>query len=146
MKVCLDIFQVQKGWMGTGCTDKGIGALILPHADRAKIKEELECCFSGWEFTQSVLKRGPFDDRDRKELIRDLRSYFEGERKELHYEVDWECCGYTDFQKKALMSTYRIPYGISKTYREVAEDSGHPRAYRAAGGAMNKNRIPLVVP
>ena len=39
-----------------------------------------------------------------------------------------------------------MPYGRTATYRELAERAGNPRASRAVGTVMNRNRIPIVLP
>ncbi len=48
------------------------------------------------------------------------------------------------FTKKVLMVVKRIPRGKVLTYKEVARRAGKPRAYRAVGNIMNKNRNPKV--
>lgn len=40
----------------------------------------------------------------------------------------------------------RIPYGETRSYKEVAEGIGHPRAFRAVGRANAHNPIPLIIP
>ena len=40
----------------------------------------------------------------------------------------------------------RVPYGETTTYGELARHVGHPRAARAVGTVMNRNRIPIVLP
>jgi O-6-methylguanine DNA methyltransferase len=40
----------------------------------------------------------------------------------------------------------RVPYGETTTYGELARRVGHPRAARAVGTVMNRNRIPIVLP
>lgn len=45
-----------------------------------------------------------------------------------------------DFTRKVLAVVRAIPKGRVLTYRQVAEKAGHPRAYRAVGNLMNKNR------
>ena len=40
----------------------------------------------------------------------------------------------------------RIDYGRTRTYQEVAELVGNPRAVRAVGTACATNPLPLVVP
>ena len=45
-----------------------------------------------------------------------------------------------------LRATASIPYGEVMTYGEVAEHAGSPRGARAAGNALNKNPVPIVVP
>jgi len=40
----------------------------------------------------------------------------------------------------------KIPYGETLSYREVALRAGFPRAFRAAGGALGRNPLPIIVP
>lgn len=44
------------------------------------------------------------------------------------------------------MELLNIPYGETRTYKEIAINIGVPKAYRAVGGALNKNPILIVVP
>ncbi len=39
-----------------------------------------------------------------------------------------------------------IPYGETRTYKQIAESIGSPKACRAIGGANNKNPISIIVP
>lgn len=48
------------------------------------------------------------------------------------------------FRAKVLEVVKRIPKGKTMTYAEVARKAGSPRAYRAVGNIMNKNRDPQV--
>jgi O-6-methylguanine DNA methyltransferase len=50
------------------------------------------------------------------------------------------------FQKRVLRAVLSIPRGETRSYRQIAEQIGDPRAYRAVGNALNKNPLPLVVP
>lgn len=52
----------------------------------------------------------------------------------------------TSFQNKVWKELLNIPYGETITYKEMAERIGHPKAYRAVGGALNKNPISIIVP
>lgn len=52
----------------------------------------------------------------------------------------------TEFQKKVLAELYKIPYGSSVTYGELAERAGVPRAYRAVGSAVGKNPFLIAIP
>ena len=54
--------------------------------------------------------------------------------------------GYTDFQQRVLRQCRRIAYGRTVTYAELGGRAGAPRAARAVGGVMARNRIPLVIP
>ena len=46
----------------------------------------------------------------------------------------------TSFQSKVYKVVKNIPKGKTLTYKEVAGLSGYPRAYRAVGNILNKNR------
>ena len=45
-----------------------------------------------------------------------------------------------------MLTAKEIPYGETRTYRWLAEQSGFPRAYRAVGGVMKINPLPLIIP
>lgn len=78
------------------------------------------------------------------QLRRELDEYFEGERRRFDVGVDRALLG--PFAKKVLGRTARIPYGKVSTYAEVAAAAGSPRASRAAGNALARNPIPIVIP
>jgi methylated-DNA-[protein]-cysteine S-methyltransferase len=75
---------------------------------------------------------------------RELDEYFEGRRNAFDLEVDWQLMG--DFQRRVLSATAAIPFGGHSSYGQVAEQAGNPRAYRAAGTALGRNPIPIVIP
>ena len=50
------------------------------------------------------------------------------------------------FHQEVLRATARIPRGEVRTYGELAEVVGRPRAARAVGTAMARNPIPLLIP
>lgn len=52
----------------------------------------------------------------------------------------------TEFQKKVWKQLTYIPYGETRTYKEIAVAIGNPKASRAVGMANNKNPITIVVP
>lgn len=52
----------------------------------------------------------------------------------------------TEFQHRVWLALRNIPYGETRTYAQIAEAIGNPRAYRAVGMANNVNPIPLIVP
>ena len=106
----------------------------------------------GLEPSESELRRlvrvyGPGvvpDHRRSSRLARELEQYFNGKRREFDIEVDLS--GLTPFQTKVLAATAKIPFGAVSTYQAVARRAGNERASRAAGGALNQNPIPIVVP
>ncbi len=74
---------------------------------------------------------------------RQLTEYFAGERREFALPL---CPKGTAFQQKVWQALQTIPYGETRSYRQVAEAIGHPKAYRAVGGANHKNPIMIVIP
>ncbi len=52
----------------------------------------------------------------------------------------------TDFERRVLLEAARIPRGETRSYGEVAELAGSPRAARAVGNAMHGNPFPVVIP
>ena len=84
------------------------------------------------------------DHRRSSALARELDQYFSGKRKT--FDVDVDLSGLTPFQSRVLVATARIPFGEVTTYGTIAKRAGNANASRAAGGALNSNPIPIVVP
>ena len=72
-----------------------------------------------------------------------LTEYFEGKRKQFDVPVFFT--GST-FQIKVWKEVLKIPYGQTKSYQEIAELIGNPKASRAIGMALHKNPIPFIIP
>ncbi|WP_297377471.1 methylated-DNA--[protein]-cysteine S-methyltransferase [uncultured Helcococcus sp.] len=87
-------------------------------------------------------------DNDRKTdftdlVYKEIIEYLNGER--ISFDFPYELEG-TDFQKKVWKELARIPYGETRTYKEIASAIGNKNASRAVGMANNKNPIMIVVP
>jgi methylated-DNA-[protein]-cysteine S-methyltransferase len=78
------------------------------------------------------------------ETRRELDDYFAGKRTVFDLELDLR--GLSGFTLRVLDELARVPYGQTATYGELAEHAGNPRASRAVGMVMNRNRIPIVLP
>lgn len=72
-----------------------------------------------------------------------IMEYFQGMRRTFTFP--YELRG-TDFQKKVWHALCDIPYGETRTYKEIAAAVGNPKACRAVGMANNKNPIAIAVP
>ena len=83
------------------------------------------------------------NDSEFDEVRRELGEYFEGKRES--FDVPLEADG-TDFQRDVLGALQQIPYGETRTYGEIAEHLGKPRASRAVGAANGRNPIPILIP
>jgi methylated-DNA-[protein]-cysteine S-methyltransferase len=75
---------------------------------------------------------------------RELDEYFEGRRHAFDLPLDLRAL--PSFTVEVLRELARVPYGETTTYGALAARVGRPRAARAVGTVMNRNRIPIVLP
>ncbi|MDD5887247.1 MAG: methylated-DNA--[protein]-cysteine S-methyltransferase [Oscillospiraceae bacterium] len=73
----------------------------------------------------------------------ELKEYFAGKRRRFDLPLAPEG---TNFQKNVWAQLQNIPYGETRTYRELAEMTGNAKAARAVGMANHCNSILIVVP
>ena len=88
---------------------------------------------------EAVEKETPLLKKTKKQL----KEYFAGKRKE--FDLPLAPSG-TPFQMKCWEGLRTIPYGETRTYRDIAAYAGNPKAVRAAGGANHNNPISVIVP
>lgn len=72
-----------------------------------------------------------------------LEAYFAGELKE--FTVELRLNG-TAFQRGVWDQLRKIPYGETRSYGELAEALGNPKASRAVGLANGRNPVGIIVP
>lgn len=75
---------------------------------------------------------------------RELKEYLQGKRTAFTIPIDWT--PFTTFQREALQAVFRIPYGETRTYIDIAREIDRPHAYRAVGAANAMNPMPIIVP
>lgn len=73
-----------------------------------------------------------------------ILDYLSGKVKNI--SLDTYFLSGTDFEKKVWNTAVLIPYGKTLSYRELAEKTGFPLAWRAVGTALGHNPVMLVVP
>jgi len=93
----------------------------------------------------SDLKRTEYSDF-LDEVLGRFSEYFAGARKNLGLEFDLKATGLTGFPRRVLRQTSKIPYGRTRTYREIAENAGRPDGYRQVLSTLMTNPLPLVIP
>ncbi len=64
---------------------------------------------------------------------------------EMGFDLPMEPAG-TPFQKKVWQALYAIPYGETRSYKQIAEEIGNPKACRAVGMANHRNPIMIMIP
>jgi len=83
------------------------------------------------------------DDRRSKNVLNQIKKYLKGELQRFDCKLDFKG---TTFQKKVWSALAKIPYGQTRSYKEIAQSIGHPKAFRAVGNANGQNSIPLIIP
>lgn len=77
------------------------------------------------------------------ETERQLTEYFAGTRN--RFELELEFVG-TEFQKKVWAALLTIPFGETRSYSQIAQQIGNPKAVRAVGAANGRNPISIIAP
>lgn len=78
-----------------------------------------------------------------KAAKKQLDEYFEGSRKSFDLPLKPEG---TDFQRRVWGALKEIPYGETRSYKEIGQKIGCPKGSRAVGLANNRNPISVMVP
>lgn len=78
-----------------------------------------------------------------KEAKQQLSEYFNGTR--TTFKLPLETSG-TSFQQDVWNALQEIPYGQTRSYKQIAQAIHNPKAVRAIGGANNKNPIFIIIP
>jgi methylated-DNA-[protein]-cysteine S-methyltransferase len=77
-------------------------------------------------------------------LLSELEAYFKGNLKSFKQKIKF--ISGTEFQHKVWLALKDIPYGETRSYKWIAEKAGNPKATRAAGQALKKNPLPIILP
>ncbi|MFW2160125.1 methylated-DNA--[protein]-cysteine S-methyltransferase [Acinetobacter beijerinckii] len=72
-----------------------------------------------------------------------LEQYFAGQRQQFDLPLDFQG---TDFQQQVWQALLTIPYGETRSYKEIAVQIGNEKAVRAVGAANGKNPISIIAP
>jgi methylated-DNA-[protein]-cysteine S-methyltransferase len=78
-----------------------------------------------------------------KKAAAQIDEYLAGKRKEFSLPLALHG---TEFQKAVWQALQGIPYGETRSYKEIAAAVGRPKAVRAVGMANNRNPIVIIVP
>jgi len=78
-----------------------------------------------------------------KQCVVQLKEYFKGRRKVFDLALKLSA---TAWQQKVWLNLVKIPYNSVISYSDLAAMTGNDKAARAVGGAVNKNKIPIIIP
>ena len=119
----------QIGTLGVEFYGLAIGrVLIAPPAPTARLFHPLSA-FDDSEFLDEVFGR--------------LSEYFAGARRALELDFDLAPSGVDSFSRRVLKEALRTPYGKTRTYKDIADASGRPEAYRQVLSVLLDNPFPL---
>jgi methylated-DNA-[protein]-cysteine S-methyltransferase len=133
MKVYYYSFKTLFGVMWLAFSKKGIVKLSFPNEGRKDIFNFLHRRFN--DIVEYKENDKAYGDQ--------INLYLAGKLKS--FDVPLDLYG-TEFQKRVWNELLKIPYGSVRTYKDIAESIGKPKAFRAVGGANNKNPIPIIIP
>jgi len=121
--------------------DSPVGRLKLVATDQALIAIL-------WEHDRPRRVRLDIDAEDNhhevlSEAERQLGEYFAGRRTAFVLKLD---PAGTPFQRSVWQALITIPFGQTRSYRQIARQIGHPTATRAVGAANGRNPLSIVAP
>jgi methylated-DNA-[protein]-cysteine S-methyltransferase len=105
-----------------------------------KTKQRSQKYLKQWQQDKIVLKK---DGLHTRQLKAQLDRYFRGKLRRFAVPLDLRGSA---FQCRVWKVLGRIPYGETRSYREIAEGVGLPKAARAIGRAVGSNPISIVIP
>ena len=133
-KIFYTIVPCSLGYLLVATTDKGICAIKLGDNSEELVKILAD------QFNQATIIR---DDKSHQDWIEQILNFIAGKESNLDLPIDIHG---TAFQQQVWQALRNIPPGETRTYQEIAEDLGKPKATRAIGNACGANPIPLIIP
>ncbi|MHC5073811.1 MAG: methylated-DNA--[protein]-cysteine S-methyltransferase [Planctomycetota bacterium] len=130
------IFETEWGYFGLAGIENRLMRSLLPVKEEKRAKFLLlkgldtEICL----YSKDYLKG----------LQRDVNAYYKGSYVNFKVPVRFE--GLTDFQVAVLKACMNIRYGEIMTYGELARMAKCRKAFRAVGGVLARNPLPLIIP
>ena len=130
-----DIFETSEGWVGVLASSKGLRRTTLPELSPDLCAEQLQPDLS-------IAVESPKRFRDiRSKIIR----FLAGNQVDFSNEhLDFGSS--SPFLRAVWEACTLIPNGETRSYKWLASEASYPNASRAAGQAMARNRLPIVIP
>ncbi|NML33518.1 bifunctional DNA-binding transcriptional regulator/O6-methylguanine-DNA methyltransferase Ada [Paraburkholderia antibiotica] len=122
------------GFVLVAATDKGICKIGFGD-DAAPLLDELRGEFANAELREDAGRLAPF--------VAQIDAYLRGTRQDFDLPLD---IASTAFKQRVWDALRRIPYGETRSYSQIAEAVGSPRAVRAVASACATNPVALAIP
>src|SRR5690606_31645869 len=134
MQISYTVADSPLGRLLVAATERGVCAVSLGDDDAA-LAVELHAEYPAATITH--------DDAGLGEAVAAIVAYLEGARPSIDLPLDVQA---TAFQRQVWEALRGIPYGETRTYLQIAEALGNPKAVRAVGRACATNPVSLIVP
>ena len=129
-----DVFPTEVGWAGALASQRGLRGLTLRPTPEEALDDLL------LEVTEAR-----HDPAAMEPIRHRIAAYLRGEDVSLDsLPLDLEDA--PPFFRAAWEACRRIPLGETRSYSWLASAAGSPGAFRAAGQAMARNRLSIVIP
>jgi methylated-DNA-[protein]-cysteine S-methyltransferase len=128
------VFQTNFGWMAIVGSEHGLVSICLP----------LDSAQEALESQGELIEYAAFAPKRFKDLIKNMKAYFSGQKVSFQDKIDFSVA--TFFQAKVWQEARFITYGETRSYKWLAEKVGTPRAGRAVGQVLGKNKLPIIIP
>lgn len=136
MAILLSVFPSDWGWLGMAVSRRGLAGLTLPQSTEN----------GAWDRLCSAWPQGfPQEGSAWPELQQRLQDYLDGKSVDFS-GIPLDLPEGPPFWRRVWDLCARIPYGETRSYAELAREAGSPHAFRAVGGAMAANPVPIIVP
>jgi methylated-DNA-[protein]-cysteine S-methyltransferase len=133
------VFPSELGWMAVAWTERRLARLAFGHPSAAAAIASLEVD-DQWTASDAADAPSWIDD-----LACRLQSFAAG-NDEPFDDVALDLAHLSEFQNRVVRACRGIKRGRVRTYGDLAAVAGSPRAARAVGSVMAKNRFPIIVP
>jgi methylated-DNA-[protein]-cysteine S-methyltransferase len=126
------IFKTKAGWVGILGSTAGLRRTTLPQPSKENAIIALE------------IADARHNNRFFQDLMHRIKQYFTGHHVDFPDRLDISKA--TPFQRAVWQAARKIPYGETRRYAWIASKTGKPGAARAAGQALGRNPLPIIVP
>ena len=134
MKINYTIVDSRLGKLMVAATEKGICSVSFGDTE-AELTSELKK-----EFFAAAIEN---DGAKLRDAVRAILKSLDGEKAILTLPLDLRASA---FQMRVWSELRKIPYGETRSYGQIAESLGNPKAFRAVARACATNPVALINP
>lgn len=129
--------------------DTPVGPLVLCASEQGLSRiefgayEQVEPSLKAWTRKMLLTDTLVPDKFVLHESVKQLGEYFDSGRVAFRLPIDLRG---TAFQVRVWQALRDVPFGKTRSYLQIGQAIGSPKAVRAVGGANNRNPLPIIIP